>query len=64
MTDEHIWMEHNITHGRAQLPDLPYWRAMGWEPCDGPPPEHDFTRDPPVEETEPARPASRKNVKG
>jgi len=43
---EHIWMEHNITHGRALLPDLPYWKAIGWEPCDGPPPEPDLTRDP------------------
>ena len=42
----HIWMEHGEHGGRAQLPDIPYWRAAGWEPCDGPPPEPDLTRDP------------------
>lgn len=42
---EHPWMEHAATGHRAQLPDLPYWRAHGWEPCDGPPPEPDLTRD-------------------
>jgi hypothetical protein len=42
----HIWMEHGEHGGRAQLPDIPYWRARGWEPCDGPPPEPDLTRDP------------------
>lgn len=62
MTD-HIWMEHNITHGRALLPDLPYWRTIGWEPCDGPPPEPDLTRDPDPVETSPARSAGRKTVK-
>jgi hypothetical protein len=43
---EHPWMEHEPTGNRAQLPDLPYWRAQGWHPCDGPPPEPDLTRDP------------------
>lgn len=42
---EHPWMEHSETGHRAQLPDLPYWRANGWSPCDGPPPEPDQTRD-------------------
>lgn len=44
-TSEHPWMEHDKTGHRAQLPDIPYWRANGWEPCDGPHPEPDFTRD-------------------
>ena len=44
MTD-HIWMEHTAHGGRRELPDIPYWRANGWEPCDGPPPEPDLTRD-------------------
>jgi hypothetical protein len=58
----HIWMEHAETGNRAELPDLPYWRARGWAPTDGPPPEPDLTRDPlphaePVEElTEPPEP--------
>ncbi len=42
---EHPWMEHDKTGHRAQLPDIPYWRANGWEPCDGPPPDPDLTRD-------------------
>lgn len=42
---EHPWMEHVETGHRAQLPDLPYWRANGWSPCAGPPPEPDLTRD-------------------
>ncbi len=41
----HVWMEHDKTHLRAELPDIPYWRANGWNPCDGPPPEPDLTRD-------------------
>jgi hypothetical protein len=45
-TSEHPWMEHDKTGHRAQLPDLPYWRANGWSPCDGPPPEPDLTRNP------------------
>jgi hypothetical protein len=40
----HIWMQHGEHGGRAQLPDIPYWRARGWEPTDGPPPEPDLTR--------------------
>ena len=36
---EHGWMEHEATGHRAQLPDLPYWRANGWSPVDGPHPE-------------------------
>jgi hypothetical protein len=52
-----IWMEHAEHGGRAQLPDLPFWRAQGWEPADGPPPEPDLTKDPlpdaePAEQTE------------
>lgn len=52
----HIWMEHGEHGGRAQLPDIPYWRARGWEPTDGPPLEPDLTQDPlpnaePVDET-------------
>jgi hypothetical protein len=43
---EHPWMQHTVTGHRAQLPDIPYWRANGWEPCDGPPPEPDLTRAP------------------
>lgn len=43
---EHPWMEHAETGHRAQLPDIPYWRANGWSPVDGPPPEPDLTRDP------------------
>lgn len=44
--NEHPWMEHDITGHRAQLPDLPYWRAQGWNPVDGPLPEPDLLRDP------------------
>lgn len=51
-----IWMEHRDHGGRAFLPDIPYWRGAGWEPCDGPPPEPDLTRDPPPE-PEPEPPA-------
>jgi hypothetical protein len=43
---EHPWMRHDTTGHVAQLPDLPYWRANGWQPCDGPPPEPDLTRAP------------------
>lgn len=46
----HVWMEHVEHGGRAQLPDIPYWRAQGWEPCDGPPPEPDLTKDPEPDE--------------
>jgi len=56
----HIWMEHKDTKGRALLPDIEYWRANGWNPCDGPYPEPDFTRDPPAEATTPSV-ASRKS---
>lgn len=49
----HIWMEHAEHGGRAELPDIPFWRAQGWEACDGPPPESDLTRDPrPADEPE------------
>jgi hypothetical protein len=43
---DHPWMEHAETGHRAQLPDMPYWRAQGWAPCDGPPPEPDRLHDP------------------
>lgn len=41
-----MWMKHAEHGGIANLPDLPFWRAQGWEPADGPPPEPDLTRDP------------------
>lgn len=44
----HGWMQHEEHEGYAQLPDIPYWRAMGWNPSD-PPPEPDLLRDKPVE---------------
>lgn len=52
-----MWMKNAETGGVADLPDLPYWRAQGWEPTDGPPPEPSTLRDPlphadPVETTE------------
>lgn len=55
-------MEHNVTGHRAQLPDIPYWRANGWNPCDGPTPEPELTRDEPdeLDEPEPAAKKSRK----
>lgn len=43
----HPWMEHDKTGHRAQLPDEPYWRAMGWYPVDGPHPEPDLTHETP-----------------
>jgi len=43
LPSEHPWMQHDQTGHRAQLPDIPYWRANGWNPCDGPPPETDLT---------------------
>ena len=46
MTDSPIWMEHDVHKGRALLPDLPYWRANGWNPCDGPPALPSTLRDP------------------
>lgn len=45
MTVEYVWMEHEITHGRQVLPNIEFWRANGWNPCDGPPPERDLTKD-------------------
>lgn len=42
---DHPWMEHSLTHARAQLPDIPYWRANGWDPCEGPYPEVDNTKE-------------------
>ena len=47
-----MWMQHKEHGGIAWLPDMPYWRNLGWEPSDTPPPEPDLTRDP-----EPAPPA-------
>lgn len=46
---DHIWMRHTEHGGIAELPDLPYWRAIGWEPTDERPPEPDLLRDPPPE---------------
>lgn len=51
---EYLWMEHEEHGGRAVLPDIPYWRAIGWHPCDGPPPEVDLTRDENTVRPEPA----------
>jgi hypothetical protein len=48
-----IWMYHAESGNHAELPDLPFWRAQGWEPADGPPPEPDLTRDP-LPDAEPA----------
>jgi hypothetical protein len=53
MTVQYIWMEHDITHGRQVLPDIEYWRANGWNPCDGPYPEPDLTKDPAPPEDQP-----------
>lgn len=39
-------MEHDVHKGRAQLPDIPYWRANGWHPCDGAPALPSTLRDP------------------
>lgn len=47
------WMKHAEHGGIADLPDLEYWRAQGWEPTDGPPPEPSTLRDP-----EPEAPAA------
>lgn len=60
--NEHPWMEHDKTGHRAQLPDLPYWRAQGWVPVDGPHPEADYLHDPvltpePEAKQEPEKPA-------
>jgi len=40
------WMKHAESGGVADLPDLPYWRAVGWEPTDERPPEPNLLRDP------------------
>lgn len=40
------WMKHAETGNFADLPDLPYWRGVGWEPTDDRPPEPDTLRDP------------------
>jgi hypothetical protein len=45
------WMKHAETGGFADLPELPYWRAQGWDPTDERPPEPDTLRDPQPEET-------------
>jgi len=47
------WMEHAETGHRAQLPDDPYWRGVGWNPCDGPPPEVDTLHDPDLHDQAP-----------
>jgi hypothetical protein len=44
-----MWMTHAETGGTADLPDIEFWRAQGWEPAGGPPPEPDTLRDPGVE---------------
>jgi len=49
-----MWMKHKDHEGIADLPDLPYWRAQGWEPADGPPPEPDLLHDPEPEEEQAA----------
>lgn len=57
-----MWMKHAQTGGIADLPDLEYWRAMGWEPTDERPPEPDLLRDPPTEapaEKSPGLPAAK-----
>jgi hypothetical protein len=41
-----MWMKHAEHGGIADLPDILWWRAQGWEPTDGPPPELDLTKDP------------------
>lgn len=41
------FMKHAETNHIAELPDLPYWRAAGWEPTDERPAEPDPLRDPP-----------------
>lgn len=41
-----MWMKHAEHGGVADLPDLEYWRANGWEPAAGPPPEPDVLHDP------------------
>jgi hypothetical protein len=53
--DATIWMEHDVHGGRALLPDLPYWRANGWNPCDGPPVMPSTLRDP-IPDPEPEAP--------
>jgi hypothetical protein len=40
------WMKHAETGLLANLPDVPYWRAVGWEPTDERPQEIDTLRDP------------------
>lgn len=44
-----MWMKNAVTGGIADLPDLEYWRANGWEPTDERPTEPDLLRDPPPE---------------
>lgn len=50
---DHPWMEHAETGHRAQLPDDPYWRGVGWNPVDGPHPEPDILHDPGFRDQEP-----------
>lgn len=55
--NEHPWMRHEETGHLAQLPDIPYWRARGWNPVDAPEPASNLPRDPepepPAVEAEP-----------
>lgn len=39
-------MRHAETGGLADIPDLPYWRAAGWQPTDERPVEPDRLSDP------------------
>lgn len=50
------WMKHAEHGGIADLPDLPYWRAAGWEPTDERPVEPDLLRDPPPEAPDDSKP--------
>lgn len=57
------WMKHAETDGIADLPDLPYWRARGWEPTDERPAEPDTLHDPP-EDPAPEIPESPEDSSG
>ena len=48
------WMKHAESGGLADLPDLPYWRAIGWEPTEERPAEPDLLRDPVPQADDPA----------
>jgi hypothetical protein len=58
-----MWMQHTENGNYADLPDLPFWRAQGWEPADGPPPEPDYTRDP-LPDAEPAQTEAPEDTSG